>query len=354
MDFREALAEVAAAVNRLIAADPFPEKVAPDYLAAAVRDYPGRGGKRLRPALVCWSGGLLGAPREKLLFPAVATEVFHNWTLVHDDIIDRDDLRRGAPTAHVTLARAVRERFPEADAPRLGADFAILCGDLQQAWANDLLLRGITAGVRAEVIAGCARNLQRRGGRELIAGEALDVELSLRDPVTVTPEEIRRMIDGKTGALLRFAAETGTMIALDTPDPAHETVRRLGEFARLCGLAFQLRDDHLGIFGDARLGKPLGNDLREAKPTLLLVTAFRLADEAARKELRSLLGRPDTDAAVLDRAREIMTACGAAKALETEMQETAERAADMLAAFPANDCRQWLLDFAAATVARRS
>lgn len=353
MDFREALAHLAGIIDPLLAADPYPDTVRPDYLAAAVRDYPARGGKRLRPALTCWSGGVFGAPLEKLLLPAAAIEVFHNWTLVHDDIIDRDDRRRGAPTTHVAVAQAVAGRFTAADAVRSGIDFAILCGDLQQAWANDLLLRGTTSGVRPEVICACARNMQYLGGQLLISGEAVDVEMSFRDPASVTPDEVRRMIAGKTGALLRLAAETGAMIALDTPDRMHPAVQKLGDFAQLCGLAFQLRDDYLGIFGDARLGKPLGNDLREAKPTLLLITAFRRLDEAGCRELRSLLKRPETDGTVLDRAREIFTACGAAAAIETEMNQAAEQAASQLTDLPDNEYRQWLHDFAAATVSRQ-
>ena len=93
--FKDELARVAAMVGNELNSDAFPEQVRPAVLGAAVRDYPCRGGKRLRPALVLWACELFGGSPERALPAAVALEIYHNWTLVHDDIIDRDDLRRG-------------------------------------------------------------------------------------------------------------------------------------------------------------------------------------------------------------------------------------------------------------------
>ena len=105
------LRKIAESIDQLLAEDEFPFSIRPDYLAEAVRAYPVRGGKRLRPALLIWSCGLLGGDEAKALYPAAAVEVYHNWTLVHDDIIDRDDTRRGMPTAHVQLATELQKRF---------------------------------------------------------------------------------------------------------------------------------------------------------------------------------------------------------------------------------------------------
>ena len=281
------LRKIAENIDRLLAEDEFPFSIRPDYLAEAVRVYPVRGGKRLRPALLIWSCGLLGGDEEKALYPAAAVEVYHNWTLVHDDIIDQDDTRRGMPTAHVQLGSVMEERFqlPTADAVRAGRDFAILAGDLQQGWANDLLLRSTEHGVSAEVAVAISRNLQKLANRELICGEALDIEFSLRDLSEVHPDSLRRMLSGKTSALLEFCTETGGMIALNECDPGREEIVQLGEFAHAAGIAFQLRDDYLGIFGDFQsLGKPLGNDLREGKATILLLETMRMANAADREE----------------------------------------------------------------------
>ena len=137
------LQTIARSIDTLLKQDPFPGTVKPEYLREAVRDYPVRGGKRLRPAIVIWCCELLGGDREQALYPAAAAEVFHNWTLVHDDIIDQDNTRRGKPTCHITLQENLGRRFQlsETEAARSGRDYAILAGDLQQGWATDLILR---------------------------------------------------------------------------------------------------------------------------------------------------------------------------------------------------------------------
>lgn len=334
-------------IDRLLAEDPFPFSIRPDYLAEAVRDYPVRGGKRLRPALLIWSCGLLGGDEEKALYPAAAVEVYHNWTLVHDDIIDQDDTRRGMPTAHVQLASVMRERFhlPPEKAVRAGRDFAILAGDLQQGWANDLLLRSAEHGVPADVAVALSRNLQKLANRELICGEALDIEFSLRNLAELHPDSLRRMLSGKTSALLEFCTESGGMIALETCDPEQEEIVRLGEFAHAAGIAFQLRDDYLGIFGDFQsLGKPLGNDLREGKATVLLLETMRMANSVDREELQSLIGLPEYSAETLNRVRRIMRDSGAAAATAAEAAQLAEQAKNILRSFPDTPCRQHMLD----------
>ena len=341
------LRKIAENIDRLLAEDEFPFSIRPDYLAEAVRAYPVRGGKRLRPALLIWSCGLLGGDEEKALYPAAAVEVYHNWTLVHDDIIDQDDTRRGMPTAHVQLGSVMEERFqlPTADAVRAGRDFAILAGDLQQGWANDLLLRSTEHGVSAEVAVAISRNLQKLANRELICGEALDIEFSLRDLSEVHPDSLRRMLSGKTSALLEFCTETGGMIALNECDPGREEIVQLGEFAHAAGIAFQLRDDYLGIFGDFQsLGKPLGNDLREGKATILLLETMRMANAADREELQSLIGLPEYSGETLDRVRRIMRDSGAAAASVAEAAHLAEQTRNILRGFPDNPCRQHMLD----------
>lgn len=341
------LRKIAESIDQLLAKDEFPFSIRPDYLADAVRAYPVRGGKRLRPALLIWSCGLLGGDEEKALYPAAAVEVYHNWTLVHDDIIDRDDTRRGMPTAHVQLAAELQKRFqlsPE-QAARSGEDFAILAGDLQQGWANDLLLRSTEHGVSAEVAVALSRNLQKLANRELICGEALDIEFSLRELSELHPDSLRRMLSGKTSALLEFCTEAGGMIALDECNPEREEIVRLGEFAHAAGIAFQLRDDHLGIFGDFQsLGKPLGNDLREGKATILLLETMRMANAADREELQSLIGLPEYTTETLNRVRRIMRDSGAVAATAAEAAHLAEQARNILRGFPDNACRQNMLD----------
>ena len=341
------LRQIAADIDRLLADDEFPATVRPDYLRDAVRDYPVRGGKRLRPAMLIWSCGLLGGSESAALYPAAAVEVFHNWTLVHDDIIDQDDTRRGAPTSHVKLAAELGGRFSLAadDAERTGRDFAILAGDLQQGWANDLLLRSAEHGVPPEVTVALGRRFQKLANSDLISGEALDVEFSLRKLTGLESQEVRTMLGLKTGALLQFCTEAGAMIALNTADAEHPDVRKLSEFALAAGIAFQLRDDYLGIFGvyDS-LGKALGNDLREGKATVMLLDTLRLASAADREKLLGYIGRETYSDADLDDVRRIMRDSGAAASNEAEAARLAEQARNILRSFPDNPYRQHLLD----------
>ena len=341
------LRQIAADIDRLLANDEFPATVRPDYLRDAVRDYPVRGGKRLRPAMLIWSCGLLGGSESAALYPAAAVEVFHNWTLVHDDIIDQDDTRRGAPTSHVKLAAELGGKFSlgAGDAERTGRDFAILAGDLQQGWANDLLLRSAEHGVPPEVTVALGRRYQKLANSDLISGEALDVEFSLRELTGLKSQEVRTMLGLKTGALLQFCTEAGAMIALNTADAEHPDVRKLSEFALAAGIAFQLRDDYLGIFGvyDS-LGKALGNDLREGKATVMLLDTLRLASAADREKLLGYIGRETYSDADLDDVRRIMRDSGAAASNEAEAARLAEQARNILRSFPDNPYRQHLLD----------
>lgn len=341
------LRQIAADIDRLLADDEFPATVRPDYLRDAVRDYPVRGGKRLRPAMLIWSCGLLGGSESAALYPAAAVEVFHNWTLVHDDIIDQDDTRRGAPTSHVKLTAELGGRFSlgAGDAERTGRDFAILAGDLQQGWANDLLLRSAEHGVPPEVTVALGRRFQKLANSDLISGEALDVEFSLRELTGLKSQEVRTMLGLKTGALLQFCTEAGAMIALNTADAEHPDVRKLSEFALAAGIAFQLRDDYLGIFGvyDS-LGKALGNDLREGKATVMLLDTLRLASAADREKLLGYIGRETYSDADLDDVRRIMRDSGAAASNEAEAARLAEQARNILRSFPDNPYRQHMLD----------
>lgn len=346
--------EIAEKVTQIIRGDSFPAGVNPPFLAQAVRDYPLRGGKRVRPALVVWSALLHGGTAERALYPAAAVEVFHNWTLVHDDVIDRDDFRRGEPTCHRKVGGVLTEKYrlsPE-EAARAGTDFAILAGDLQQAWANDLLLRSAEHGLPAATVLEMQKRMQLLAGRELISGEALDVDFSFRSGAMPDRGAYFQMIDGKTGALLALSLELGTLAALGPGTPELGKMNRLG---LLAGRAFQLRDDYLGIFGDEKsFGKPVGADLKEGKATLLMIHALAHADFAAQKDLRAMAdGKPCTESQ-LARARTIFTETGALAALEQEMRASLEEAQKILCAYADSPARRELAEFLGHLATRRT
>ena len=322
------LARISARMDEMLQTDPLPGDVLPDYLGRAMTAYPASGGKRLRPALLLWCCEAAGGDVDQAWDAALAVELYHNWTLIHDDIIDNDSLRRGAPTCHVRLADEGKKYPGHEDRGRrvFGANMAILAGDVLHGWSVDCLARSVDQGVDPRVVLALIRRLNHWLTPALISGEALDVTFELRDDVP--PEEIRRMMFLKTGALLQFAAEAGVMIGLGSADGTCEKVVKAGQFAAEAGVAFQIKDDLLGMFADEKkLGKPVGSDISEGKHTLLLARTLEMATPAALGPVRSLLGcgRPLT-AEELRRCQEVITDCGAQAALQAEADGIAESA----------------------------
>ena len=345
MGLFEALGEVSGRIGRLLAEDDFPLGIEPEALRAAVRSYPLRGGKRLRPALLLWSCGALGGDPEKALHAAAAVEVYHNWTLVHDDIIDEDLTRRGQPSTHAELTAHAAAALGQGGraAAKYGVDFAILAGDLQQAWANRLLLKAAQDGVDAALVLALAAELQDKVGRELISGEALDVEFPYRGLRAVGSDELRRMLYLKTGALLSFCAEAGGKLAVGKPEGDARTVA-LAEFAAAAGVAFQLRDDWLGVYGTAKLGKPICSDIRSAKPTLLLLKALERLGFEGRGRLTSYLGAASFTEGQIAEIRSLITASGAEAEILAETEGLAAQARTALGRLPDNGHSRLLLE----------
>ena len=347
------LAKVCEQIDTIIREDQFPEAIEPESLKMAVKSYPSRGGKRLRPALLLWSCGAVGGNPDDALHAAAAVEVYHNWTLVHDDIIDCDEFRRGVPTSHVELRDYAKNKFAlDTDAAvKYGTDFAILAGDVQQSWAMDLLLRSAGKSVSLETAYALAVRMQTFLNRGLISGEALDVEFEYR-PEQPARSEAAHMIDGKTGILLSYSAASGAMIGLNTADHKHPYVEALGDYARSVGFAFQLCDDLLGVYGNEKaFGKPLCSDFREGKPTILAMEAFTRLDDAGREKLRSLRGKaPSADDVTM--VRELLDSCGARQAVSEEANAVSMEAMKKLHTLPKNKYRDLLEELAVYLLSR--
>lgn len=349
-DLQNALRSVASEIIEVLSADSFPSAVYPECLCSAVRSYPVRGGKRIRPALVLWSCGALGGNTAAALNAAAAVEIYHSWTLVHDDIIDEDDVRRGMPTTHVELtthAKAAYRKSPELCA-KFGRDMAILAGDIQQAWSIDLLMRSTELGCDPMLVMALARRLQDTVNRGLISGEALDVELPMRELEKVSRAEVLKTIVGKTVCLLQFCVQTGGAIALNSSDFNRPELRNLGEYANAMGIAFQLRDDYLGIFGDFKtFGKPLASDFQEGKPTMLFLDAMEHLPESGRRELLGLTGLPDYPMDTVRKIRTLLQESGAVERLLKQISDYTDQALTCLSVLPDNSYRQLLIDLTA-------
>jgi geranylgeranyl diphosphate synthase type I len=348
--FRDQLAAVAADVQAILTS---PDLVAglPEFLAMGVRAYPERGGKALRPALTHWTCGLFGGNPASVRRIAAAIELFHTWTLVHDDIIDQDHTRRGQPSVHTLVDRwSCEHRKPIApdEARHFGASMAILAGDIQQAWSSALVLDSVKDGVSPEVAIAIVQRLHTVVTPGLIAGEAWDVEFELRPPDAVSADEIMRMMAAKTGLLLRFAAEAGAMAAMNCADSANPTIHALADAVADAGLAFQLHDDLLGMFADeADLGKPIGSDLRQGKRTLLFARALE-----QNQSLLDYIGRDVSDAEFAEVCCELRN-CGAVAAIEAEAADLLARAESALDDMPDNTYRDLLREWIRFVAARR-
>jgi geranylgeranyl diphosphate synthase type I len=238
---------------------------------AAFRPAPSDGGKKLRGQLCLLACALIGAPAERALPLAAAVELLHNFTLVHDDIQDRSALRRHRPTVwHLW-----------------GVGQAINAGDGLYALARLALLRlaerGVPAALTLALAADCERTLLR-----IMEGQYLDLSFEADWQATVPLYE--RMIAGKTASLIAFCLEAGGRVGGATPAEA----AALARCGRAIGLGFQVRDDILGIWGDAAVtGKPPAADLRARKKSLPVLIALEAAGPADRAAVQAAYARPE-------------------------------------------------------------
>ena len=267
-----------------------------DYadLTAALEEFVLRGGKRLRPAFAYW-GWRAVADRRRGVDPSVlrlfaALELLHACALVHDDVIDDSATRRGLPTVHRLFAQTHRDRRWRGSADQFGMSAAILLGDLALVWADDIV-------ATADLPADAHRRVQRVWAdirTEVLGGQYLDIVAESSGATTVASAMTVNTYKTASYTVTR-PLQLGVAAAADRPDVQaifHEVGTDLG-------VAFQLRDDVLGVFGDpAVTGKPSGDDLRSGKRTVLLAEAVELADKsdpAAAELLRSSIGTELSD-----------------------------------------------------------
>ncbi len=306
----------------------------PQVIRDSALSYVGRPAKRLRPAVLLMACGSVSGPeRESAAIPAAAgIELFHTWTLVHDDLIDNDSLRRGQPTVHESVTRASISELglDEPSAVEYGRDIAVLTGDMQQGWAITAFIDCALAGdVDPVLILHLVRYLQSQVMGNLICGEVLDVQYGLQgNPCTLelTEDKIVHMLRLKTGVLYEFAGMAGALIGLNRPDFEDDRVRAIKSFAGKCGTAFQLQDDILGVAGDENtLGKPVGSDIREGKMTVIMCEALKNADDAQRGRILEVLGNRHADAQqVAEVTRLVQDLGGVARAKKLAEQHVME------------------------------
>ncbi|MCP4176697.1 MAG: polyprenyl synthetase family protein [bacterium] len=346
-NIQDELKNVSVLINDIIVNDNYCNNIEPEHLQNAVKLYPLRAGKRLRPAIVLWCCGLLNGNVEKAKYAAAAVEVYHNWTLVHDDIIDGDELRRGMPATHTEIKNFAQDNYHISlnECDKFGIDFGILTGDLQQAWAISLLIKSTQIGVSGDVVLSLCSDMVNKLAVELISGEALDVDFSYRNIKNINSNEVEKMLFLKTSALLNYSASCGARIALNTPNAEKEEIKRIIEFTSSLGIAFQLRDDWLGIYGDEKkLGKPVGSDICAAKPTLLILETLKNVDDLGKQYLFNLMGKKEINEDELNNVRDYVTSSGAEKTILTKLNNMKLNADNAIACFSDNKYKKLLIE----------
>ena len=296
----------------------------PESLYDPVRYILSSGGKRIRPLLVLLTAEAFGGPpaRSAALPAALAVEVFHNFTLVHDDIMDHAATRRGRATVHTRWSEPV----------------AILSGDVMMGLSYDLLTRA--AADAGELLAPYHTMVRR-----LCEGQALDLAFETRDAVSV--EDYLAMIDGKTGALLELALDVGALVG-GASEANRASLRTAGH---ALGRAFQIQDDLLDLTASSPgWGKTIGGDLIEGKKTYLLLRALERAEGAQRAWFERALG--GLDAAAVPEARDRMERLGVIAEASDAVDLYTREGADALGVVPDTPAGQALRELALGLAAR--
>ncbi len=289
------------------------------------------GGKRFRALFSYWgfkaiteAGPPVAAPFDSapddelsvIVSVAAALELFHAAALVHDDIIDNSDTRRGAPAVHMLFRELHRQRGFAGTEAEFGRAAAILFGDLLLGWSDELLDEGLEA-LSDRAAARRARaefNLMRT---EVTAGQYLDV---FEEVAWNTADDSELVLRAERVALFKsakYSIEAPLLIGAAVAGASAQERASLSAFGRPLGMAFQLRDDLLGVFGDpARTGKPAGDDLIEGKRTLLIAFAHERLGSGARRLLDELLGDPSLRPEQIDVLQRTIVESGAALRVE--------------------------------------
>ncbi|WP_377642118.1 polyprenyl synthetase family protein [Oryzobacter terrae] len=325
-----------------------------DDLLRAVADLL-RGGKRLRAAFLYWGHRAAGRPdSDALVRLASAMEIFQAAALIHDDVMDDSDTRRGLPAAHRAMASAHAGRGWTGDPDRFGLAGAVLAGNLCLTWADEVYA---TSGLAPDDVAR-GRPLFDRMRSQLMAGQFLDVVESMRPWTGVEAgERVERAGRVITYKSAKYTVEHPLLIGAATGGLDGEGTAALSRYGLDLGRAFQLRDDLLGVFGDPEAtGKPAGDDLREGKRTVLLAHALAGADDGGRALLDQLVGRPDLDRDAVDELRGVIAGSGAVDVLEAEIGSLADsaRAALASAASLEAEAREVLLGLVDVATARHA
>ena len=316
----------------------------------ALEDYLLEGGKRLRP-LFAYAGFLsAGSKPERNEIRAMASlELLQACALIHDDLMDGSDTRRGKPAIHRRFETMHSQNSMAGISAQFGAAAAVLLGDLALVWSDHMLHNSGIADLNLKAVLKIHDEMRI----ELMAGQYLDVrEAGEREYSVERSLRIARYKSGKY--TIERPLHLGAVMARPSADSHSALLNTLSAYGLPLGEAFQLRDDLLGIFGDPEVtGKPAGDDLREGKRTVLMAMTMEKASDSARAELMENLGRPDLTSEKIDSLRALITETGAVDDVEKLIDRLAQESRDAANSEAIDkDARPFLLALAETAIRR--
>lgn len=294
-----------------------------EELARRVADFTLDGGKRVRPRLLWWGMRACGAAETaSALRLGVALDLIQTCALIHDDVMDRSRLRRGKASVHIGLAERAGLSPDSGQGSAFGCSAAVLAGDLALVWADDTVAETVLPATRRRRIGALWRAMRT----EMVAGQYLDLRGQVSGGSSVTRALRTACLKSASYSVERPLAIGAALAGAD-----EHTTDALRSAGRCAGIAFQLRDDLLGVFGDPALtGKPSGDDIREGKPTYLLAVTRSRAEAAGDVEALAVLGRAAGNADLTEEdladVRDVFEMTGARAHVEREAERLHDRA----------------------------
>jgi geranylgeranyl diphosphate synthase type I len=261
------------------------------------------GGKRLRPALMYYGYvGAGGKNRKRILETAASIELIHFFLLIHDDIIDKDNKRHGIDTVHFYYDKMGKLIFHGSDSIHFGNSMAIIIGDMVSALGNQLLF---SSKFDSGLVIKALIKLQRIVSNVVI-GQSQDIYIEYKKKAS--EKEVLKMYENKTA---KYTIEGPLHLGAILAGTKDELLNALSKYAVPVGIAFQIQDDILGIFGsEKKLGKPVGSDIEEGKQTLLVVKAKERAGKGQLRKINYLLGKPNLSQKEIEEFRNIIISTG--------------------------------------------
>ena len=299
-----------------------------------------QGGKRFRALFAYWSWAAslpADSKPEELIEQAngivgIATslEVFHAAALVHDDLMDQSDTRRGKPAIHKRFEAFHTDSSFLGDAERFGQSGSILVGDLMLNWSSEVFGAAVTSAPSSEIETSC-RNEFSKMRCEVMAGQYLDVLEENAAPLRQFSEAVTRAEKVMLYKTAKYSLEAPLLIGASFAGADEGTLRGLSNFGIPLGLAFQIRDDILGVFGDPEItGKPAGDDLREGKRTVLVALTLQNSSTSIARIFNDLLSERELDQEQIEFMQRTIRESGALEKTERMMQEYGDRALQVL------------------------